>query len=133
MSSQQNRVNTEEWSGHPASNQRSVCTDSSGDSSSGNIVTHANKSQKENVKQANPSPGRKDERTLIEIAQDNFSEVRNEPTHRGAGPLESSEESHSFEDEGVAKVPNVVFQRQNTFVRTGGKEGKLPNDKSHSK
>lgn len=48
---------------------------------SGN-TTRANKSQKENVKQANPSPGKNDERTLIKIAQDDFSEVRNEPAHR---------------------------------------------------
>lgn len=132
MSSQQNQVDAEECNSHQASNRTSVCTDNNDNSTSGN-TTRANKSQKENVKQANPSPGKNDERTLIEIAQDDFSEVRNEPAHRGGGPLESSEESHSFEDEGVAKVPNVVFQRQNTFVRTGGKEGELPNDKSHSK
>jgi hypothetical protein len=69
-----------------------------------------------------------DDRSLIEIAEQNSEEVKRAAAHHGkSGVLEEEDESKNKTGDNVQPVPAEVFQNQNTFTRTGGKHGS-PND-----
>lgn len=117
MSSEQNEVRSDGLKNREASNKAPdgiVGINDSTRGSSTNDDALANTSQKGNAEHASSGSGKWDERNLIEIAEDDYPQIRNEPKHLGGSDLESPEKGHSIEDEGVAKVPNNVFQRQNT-------------------
>ena len=69
-----------------------------------------------------------DDRSLIEIAEQNSEEVKRAAAHHGkSGVLEEEDESKKSTGDNVQPVPAEVFQNQNTFTRTGGKHGS-PNE-----
>ena len=75
-----------------------------------------------------------DDRSLLQIAQDNSADVRKEPAFKSKGSVLDSDTNETAAPVGddVQEVPQEVFQNQNEFVKSGGKRGSLHDDPSTS-